>query len=289
MTIDKNKKLNLLIGLDLSSMDSFLIEYVKILYKILTVDKVVFIHNLKMGELPKDFLTPQNTDRITNQISKRLQDQIQNTEPEYEFEIRVKMENYSELAFMNLFKSEHFDLLVLGNKQSFVGNGGLAQKLIRVFPSAILMVPETYRSPLTTIIDAIDFSKYTTSIMNWADRFTNNAKGQKINHKAVYISKFNWAFLPTITAKGIKEATDLDIAKRKNDWDKKYANYSDIEIIAAGEKSVPTSLLEQSERLNANIMILGVKGRTGFKDLFLGSVANDIIQRSTNTALLFVK
>ncbi len=289
MSIDKNKKLNILIGLDLSDMDGFLIEYVKILYKILNVDKVVYIHNLKMGELPKDFLTPENTDRITNQIQQRLGNQIRSTTPEYEFEILVKMENYSELAFINLFKKEPFDLLVLGNKQNFVGHGGLAQKLIRVFPFATLMVPETYRSPLTKIIDAIDFSKYTTSIMDWADRFKNNSKGQKIDHSAMYISKFNWAFLPTITAKGIKEATDLDIAKRKKDWDKKYANYSDIEIIAAGEKSVPTTLLEQSERRKANIMILGVKGRTGFKDLFLGSVANDILQRPTNTALLFVK
>ncbi|WP_430614199.1 universal stress protein [Flavobacterium sp. JP2137] len=289
MTIDKNKKLSLLIGLDLSKMDAYLIEYVKILYKILSVDKIVFIHNLKMGELPKDFLTPQNTERITQQLQQRLHDQIQATAPEYAFEILVKMENYSELAFMNLFKKETFDLLVLGNKQNFVGNGGLAQKLIRVLPCATLMVTETYRSPLTTIIDAIDFSKYTTAIMGWADRFKNNSKGQQINHSAVYISKFNWAFLPTITAKGIQEATDLDIAKRQQSWNEKYANYSDIQIIAAGEKSVPTTLLEQSERLNANIMILGVKGRTGFKDLFLGSVANDILQRPTNTCLLFVK
>lgn len=288
MTLDKNN-LSLLIGLDLSEMDTCLIAYTQILNKILSVEKVVFLHNVKVGELPHDFLNAQNIDRITNQIKQRLHNQIQATDPVYEFEILVKMERYSEIAFMNLFKKEQFDLLVLGNKQNFVGNGALAQKLIRVLPSATILVPETYKIPVTKIINAIDFSKYTTAIMKWADQFTNNSKGQKIDHSAIYISKFNWAFLPTITVQGIKEATDLDIANRQNKWNEKYASYSDIEIIPALDKSVPTTLLEYTERTQANILILGVKGRTGFKDLFLGSVANDILSRPTNTCLLFVK
>lgn len=288
MTLDKNN-LSLLIGLDLSEMDTCLIAYTQILNKILSVEKVVFLHNVKVGELPHDFLNAQNIDRITNQIKQRLYNQIQATDPVYEFEILVKMERYSEIAFMNLFKKEQFDLLVLGNKQNFVGNGALAQKLIRVLPSATILVPETYKIPVTKIINAIDFSKYTTAIMKWADQFTNNSKGQKIDHSAIYISKFNWAFLPTITVQGIKEATDLDIAKRQKSWNEAYASYSDIEIIPALEKSIPTTLLEYTERTQANILILGVKGRTGFKDLFLGSVANDILSRPTNTCLLFVK
>lgn len=288
MTLDKNN-LSLLIGLDLSEMDTCLIAYTQILNKILSVEKVVFLHNVKVGELPHDFLNAQNIDRITNQIKQRLHNQIQATDPVYEFEILVKMERYSEIAFMNLFKKEQFDLLVLGNKQNFVGNGALAQKLIRVLPSATILVPETYKIPVTKIINAIDFSKYTTAIMKWADQFTNNSKGQKIDHSAIYISKFNWAFLPTITVQGIKEATDLDISKRQKSWNEAYASYSDIEIIPALEKSIPTTLLEYTERTQANILILGVKGRTGFKDLFLGSVANDILSRPTNTCLLFVK
>lgn len=281
--------LHLTIGLDLSEMDSYLIQYAKILDQILSIEKINFIHNLKMGEIPKELLVPERISQIISRITERIDSQIKRSESQYSYDIYVKMEAYSEIAFMNLYKKHPTDLLILGNKQALEGNGGLAHKLIRVLPCATLLVPETFTAPITRIIDAIDFSKYTSLVMEWADRFKNNSKGQKITHSAVYISKFNWGFFPSMTDKDIKKETLLDIDKKRNTWNKKYAAYSDMEIIPAGDKSIATTLLKYVKDKKADMMILGVKGSAGIKDIFMGSVAHDIFQRPTDCCILFVK
>lgn len=285
----QEKPLNITIGLDLSEMDQYLIQYAKILDQILSIEKITFIHNLKIGEIPKELLIPERINQIIAKITQRITSKIKESNHSYTFDIIVKMESYSEIAFMNLYKNQPIDLLVLGNKQELDGNGGLAHKLIRVLPCATLLVPETFISPITTIINAIDFSRYTSLVMSWADRFENNSKGQKITHSAVYISKFNWGFLPSMTDKDIKKETLLDIDRKRNTWNQKYALHSDIETVPAEDKSIATTLLKYCKQKKANMLILGVKGSAGIKDIFMGSVAHDVFQRSTDTCILFVK
>ena len=287
--MNQNTPLQIAIGLDLSEIDQFLIKYVKNLDHILPIKKVFFLHNIKMGEIPKDLLVPEKISQIISRIENRIQTQIEEIALNFPYEIIIKMDSYSETAFINLNKTSPFDLLILGNKQEFEGNGGLAQKLVRVLPCATLLIPETLHYPITTIIDAIDFSKYTNSIMSWADYFKNNSKGQKIYHSAVYVSKFNWSFLPSITDKDIKKETLLDVERKRNTWNQKYSNYSDITIITANDKSIATVLLNYAKDKKAAMIILGVKGNAGLKGLFMGSVAHDIFQRPTDSGILFVK
>ncbi|MEK6452256.1 MULTISPECIES: universal stress protein [Myroides] len=287
MTI--NKPLNVIVGIDLSEMDHYLIEYTQVLDHILNIDKVTFLHNLKLGELPKELLLPERIELIQSKIVQRVTKQIEESGATYAFEVLVKLESYSEIAFINISKKQQFDMLILGNKQELEGNGALAQKLIRILPSATLLVPETYHVPITNIIDAIDFSKYTTPIMTWADRFKNNSKGQKIQHSAIHISKLYWGFYSSMTNKEIDKISREDITEKKQKWDKKYANYSDIEIVPAEDKSISTALLQYARRQKADLMILGVKGSTGIKEIFMGSVANHLFHKATSTCLLFVK
>lgn len=284
-----NKALDILVGLDLSMMDQHLVQYMGVLDHILDIKKVTYVHNLKLGELPKELLSPERISLIQSKIVTKLTSYFQEIGAGYEFDVLVTVESYTELAFMNLAKRAKYDLLVLGNKQELEGNGALADKLIRIFPSATLLVPETFKTPITTIIDAIDFSKYTSIIMDWADRFKNNSKGQTIDHSAVYISKFYWGFHPSMTNKELEKATRDDIQEKQQKWNKRYANYSDIEVIPAEEKSTASALILYAKNKQADLMILGVKGSTGIKEIFLGGVANHLLHRPTNTCLLFVK
>lgn len=283
------KKLDIIVGLDLSMMDQYLLKYMQVLDQILDINKVTYIHNLKVGELPKELLVPNSISLIKEKIKGKLTQYFTEAGVSYDFEILVMVEGYTELAFMNLAKKCSCDLLVLGNKQELEGTGALADKLVRIFPSTILLVPDTYKMPITTIIDAIDFSRYTTSIMTWADRFRNNSKGQKIEHSAVHISKSYMGFYPTMTTKELEKVTKEDIKEKQDKWNKRYANYSDIDIVPAGERNISASLISYARSKNADFLILGVKGTTGFKEIFLGSVANHLLHRPTNTCLLFVK
>lgn len=285
----KNKALNLLIGLDLSDMDDYLIQHAKILNHILDVEQITFIHNLKLGELPKELIQADQLQLIQKRIIQRVEEQIAKTEINYPYEILVTVENYSEIAFSNVAKQKNYDLLVLGNKQHLSGNGALANKLVRLLPFATLLVPETFHIPIETVIDAIDFSRYTNAIMLWADRFKNNSKGQRIKHSAVHISKSYWSYLPMMSEKELEKISSEDIKEKEEKWNKQYPNYTDIEIIPAKNQNISAALINYAKNKKADLLILGVKGSTGIKDIILGSVANHLLHRPTDTCLLFVK
>lgn len=287
--METNKALNILVGLDLSEMDHYLIQYAKILDHILNVEQITFIHNLKLGELPKELIQKDQLALIQKRITKRVEEQISATEITYKYEIIITVENYSEIAFASISKQKNYDLLVLGNKQQLTGNGALANKLVRLLPSATLLVPETFHIPIETVIDAIDFSRYTNAIMLWADRFKNNSKGQRIKHSAVHISKSYWSYLPMMTDKELDKISREDIKEKEGKWNKQYAQYTDIDIVPAKNQNVAAALIQYAKTKKADLMILGVKGSAGIKDIILGSVANHVLHRPTDTCLLFVK
>jgi len=287
--METNKALNILVGLDLSEMDHYLIQYAKILDHILNVEQITFIHNLKLGELPKELIQKDQLALIQKRITKRVEEQISATEITSKYEIIITLENYSEIAFASISKQKNYDLLVLGNKQQLTGNGALANKLVRLLPSATLLVPETFHIPIETVIDAIDFSRYTNAIMLWADRFKNNSKGQRIKHSAVHISKSYWSYLPMMTDKELDKISREDIKEKEGKWNKQYAQYTDIDIVPAKNQNVAAALIQYAKTKKADLMILGVKGSAGIKDIILGSVANHVLHRPTDTCLLFVK
>lgn len=285
----KNKALQILVGLDLSQMDHYLIEYLKVLDTVLNIERITFIHNIKITELSKEYLTQESIEVIKEKIKEKIEEQISLSKANYEYKIQIGLHTYTEISFIEESKRQIYDLLILGNKQHLNGNGALSQKLIRILPSATLLVPETFKSTITTVVDAIDFSKYTPTIMQWADKFKNNDKQHAIDHTAVYISRFSWGFYTMITDNEYEKASKEDILEKQQKWNKTYSDYAKIDIVPAKDRSIPAALIEYAKDKEADLLILGVKGHTRLKELFLGSVANHILQRPTSTCLLFVK
>ena len=56
--------------------------------------------------------------------------------------------------------------------------------------------------------------------------------------------------------------------------------------IIEGAKSVATTILEYAESNDVNLIIIGSRGRTGFKKLLLGSVSSNIIKNAHCTVLV---
>ena len=283
------KSLKVLVGLDLSGMDYYLIKYLNILDRILNIEQVSFLHNIKLGEIPKDFSIPDQLQAIQEKIEQKIKDQVNDSAPKYDYNIKVTSESYSVIAFDRSSIKKDFDLLILGNKQNLEGNGSLAQQLVGIFPAAILLVPETYRISIHKIMEAIDFSKYTPPIMEWAARFKGEIEEEKINHHAVHILKFYWDFYPARKVREIEDAIQRDTARKRAKWKESYAEFGDIDIVPAEDRSISTALLQYADKKRAGIMILGVLGSFGIKRLFMGSVANRLFGRATNTCLLFVR
>lgn len=284
-----NKALTVLVGLDLSEMDYFLIKYMKLLHQTLSIEKVTFFHNIKLGELPNDFVLPERLKVIQDKIKTKLDNKVKEQNPDFPYDSVVTTESYSASAFSSYFRRNPVDLLVMGNKQNLEGNGALPRQLLGLVPSSVLMVPETYSDPINTVMEAIDFSKYTPSIMKWARLFQSKPEVE-IRHSPIHVTKFYWEeYLPSSRVSRMEKAVEKNTEQKKLKWEQEYPDFNSIEIIPAEDRSISTTLLQYADRKRAGIMILGVLGSFGIREIFIGSVANRLLGRATNTCLLFVK
>ncbi len=286
MISQKFDKLNILVGLDLSVMDEKLIAYATHLNSVLKPAKIVFLHNLKINELPKHLVTEEKMLKIIKGISSKIIEQIGAHNPTYEFEIKIEVEPYTELAFKSKFKKQHFDLLLLGNKQQLEGSGGLNHKLMRLLPCSTLLIPETANLPLKNIISAIDFSSHSKFILDWGTQLKSK-NGVKM--ETIYVSKFNKLFYTSLSENEIQSALLNDHLKRKKEWETNYAEISNLIIKDAGDKSVETVLLNFAALKSAELVIIGKQGASSIVDLFIGKVANSLMNRPTDVAILYVK
>lgn len=279
--------LKVLVGLDLSKMDHHLLKYINTLEQILDFKKITFLHNIKLTELPSGMLSAEKLDEIRKKVTSKITRDIQSSGLNHVFDVKVTSDRFSETSFTHLSENKVYDLLILGNKQNLRGNGALANKLVRLFPSPVMLVPETFKTPINSVVEAITFSKYTRGIVDWSNKFERNRLGEAIVKLPVHVSKI--FYYPLMPQKEIEQITEEDRLEKKKKWKKDFPNLEPLKVISSHEEGIATSLNNYAEAKNAEVMILGIKSDSMIKELFIGSVANEILIRPTNVALLFIK
>ncbi|MBB2148148.1 universal stress protein [Pedobacter gandavensis] len=282
--------IKVLAGLDLSEMDQPLIKYLKLLSELLPLNKVTFFHNIKQSELPESFKSPEQLNTIANTIKKKLEATIPALlGDQLPYDIEVSFEDYTELSFSKMAKKKQINLAVLGNKQNLEGNGGLAHKLIRMLPFETLLVPETYNPAPKKIIEAIDFSKYTPTVMQWGKLIKNHHQQADLTFEPINISKLSWKFFPGLSNAEIRKNTQEDIKMKSEKWAKLYPNANPLKVVPAEDKNIASALIQYVKKEKADLLIMGVQGVTSVTTLFMGSVANEVLYLESNACLLFVK
>ncbi|WP_316751836.1 universal stress protein [Pedobacter gandavensis] len=283
-------KINVLAGLDLSEMDQPLIQYLRLLATLLPLNKVTFFHNIKQSELPESFKSPEQLNTIANTIKKKLDRTIPALlGEEMPYDIEVSFEDFTELSFTKTAKKKQINLAVLGNKQNLEGNGGLAHKLIRMLPFETLLVPETYNPAPKLIIEAVDFSKYTPTVMQWGSLIKKHNQLPELSFQPVNISKLSWKFFPGLSNAEIKKNTQEDVKIKSEKWTKLYPNATPLKVVPAEDKNIASALMHYVKKEKADLLIMGVQGITSVTTLFMGSVANEVLYLECNACMLFVK
>ena len=277
-----------LVGLDLSEMDGEIIRYTHTLRQWLLIGHLTFLHSVKLAELPPNLREPATLRRIAARIGEKIREQIAGILlPGTPFDIEVSLEEFPEMAFMQQVRKKQAGLVILGNKQTLEGSGGLSQKLARMLPAAVMLVPEGMVQIPSRIIEAIDFSKYTAPVVQWGR--TLHVPPHVREMIPVNVNRMGYHAFPIFSDEEIEAVFDQEVVHRARKWKEQFPGEPPLQVIPSGGRSIASALLDFTRNRQAGMIILGVQGATSLTNLFMGSVANEILQRSDLPALLLVK
>lgn len=199
---------------------------------------------------------------------------------------------------LKLVESHHAETLVLGSRGFATGEhhqvGSLASRCIRKAPVEVLLVRNFQDSVFKNIVACIDFSDTSIRAAHRAAELAqqNNASLRLIHvyRPPVYAdSDVGWLgpSFPMIQEPEIQDNCESRLANLGYDIGKEY-NLQDLSTDVIRALSIHRGIHDALEEMDADLVVLGTRGRTGFKTLLLGTTAEGLIN-STPCSTLAIK
>lgn len=186
------------------------------------------------------------------------------------------------------------DLLVMGSNGSSTpqrGLGELARKCARKAPCRVLIVRETHPDPFKGVVACVDFSPVSAQVVRQAIRV---AQQDKATLHIVHMFTPPWTVLhyrsPTSSSspdfqKQFRDNLNAELRKYLEGFQ------ADLEELDYQCKIVETQrpadrIIEYVAEVDADLVVVGTRGRTGMKAFLLGTQAERIVEHTPVSVLL---
>jgi nucleotide-binding universal stress UspA family protein len=286
----------IIVCLDQSEMDKTLVKFAAFIAKSNQSKKIYFANVIRNLSIPKDVLS-EFPNLINNMIDERKSQMKQvvteNLDPELKISIGfVVREGQLSKKILKLANEKSVDLILVGKKTSIAGSGVVSQRLARRASCSLLIVPENSQPKVKKILVPSDFSDYSKDAVEEAVEIAEKNKGKsEIICQNVYSVPSGYHF----TGKSYKEFSDIMLKHAEINY-KKFIRKIDTKghkikpIYTKDEDDDPViDIISKAEETNADIIIIGAKGRTAATALFIGSLAERLIQINDKVPLLVTR
>ncbi|MEL7004316.1 MAG: universal stress protein, partial [Bacteroidota bacterium] len=282
-----------MVCLDLSDLDDTLIAYTAMIRKIFDINAVYFHHVAKTLDLPERIaekypgLLAPSDEAIEKAIQEKTDKYFQEDE-NCSLDIVVREGNPTD-KILRWSDIKEIDLIVLGRKTDLKGSGVLPGELAKVSHCSLLFVPESAKMEINRILVPVDFSK--TSGFAFQEALDiHKATNCEITLQNSYdvpsgyhtIGKSYEEFAEIMRQHAYEDAESF--LKKNNAPDG-----VNISLTLDDERDPAERACDVAKDINADMIIIGSKGRTGIASLLLGSVADKMTQCNADTPPLRLK
>jgi len=280
---------NILVALDLSDIDSTLIEYASFIAEALKVKKVYFVHNIKkyeISELFEEQLKDLNLDEIIgDELNEKVEEKFTSS---VEWEVLISEDPNSESLINYIVNKYKVQLALIGNKNKIKGTGVVSGKLLRMLKCNILSIPKNAKPAVTNIWAGTDFSTASKKVFEVAENLQRTTEA-KI--KAVHVYSVPIQFSPYIPKEHLDVKIENHLKQKYERFIKKIRFKGDLtsEIIPGRENGVAVKLCAKAEASKADLIIVGDKGGNTFSSLVVGSVTEELFNQDMEVPLWIVK
>ena len=130
------------------------------------------------------------------------------------------------------------------------------------------------------ILVPLDFSDHAAPVLEWVTHLAKQHGARAIllhaYHLPVEFQQLEGAYLPPDFWSNVKAEAEQSLGRLADQL-----REQGIEVEAAVREGYPATVIEEeSERQQADLIVIGTRGLTGLKHLLLGSVAERVVQKS---------
>ena len=282
-----------MIGLDLSEMDDILIKKTIVYLEFLGIDKCYFVHVAKDLAIPQEILDnhPEllapGDESIEAIISEKLKEF--NFPPSMEIEVFAEEGSHPLDTFLRWAKIKDVDLIIMGRKETLEGSGSLAKGIAKKAPCSILMLQEKRPPGLPKkIMIPTDFSDHTDMIYDFGERIS-----EELNAELLPVHIYDVPHGYSKTGKTFEEFSEIMKKNAKEDYKRfiKKFNHKKIKChyVRNDGEDKGKALLEEALKLEADMILLGSRGKTKSAAILLGSVAEKLVNVNNLLPMLIFK
>ncbi len=274
----------IVVGLELGSNDKNLIASVKQFNLYNRAKKIDFLHIHTESEVPKKVLTDfpevgsgRDEESLQSMIREVSAAQIFGTELDYHT-------STGDVLQQVLKKGEAKDvtLIILGHKPKRDVHHILFKKLARKINCDTLIIPDASKPLFKNILVAVDFSAQSKIALQKAIRFAADCHATITCLNIYEIPKGFYK-----TGKSLIEFAGIMRANAKSEWDKFLIGLdtSNVTIqpqfILSEDQDKALLIIEQAKQNQADLIMAGSKGHSDLGSFILGSVAESLMESST--------
>ncbi|MFO8088195.1 MAG: universal stress protein [Bacteroidales bacterium] len=287
---------HILVCLDLSKMDNFLIRYSNFLAHTFKPRSITFMHVMKSYEIPKDLLAsfPQMNEPLTTIVQKEMTETVDHLFGEHdgiEKKVVVK-EGMTTETIVQHVQDHDITLTLMGKKIGYKGHGGVVKKVLSITPSSVLLISETSQPKMNHLLVRMDFSKMAVMAMKMANSIAEMTE-TKISCLHVHKLPLRYFTRSSVSdekklQKQVESYTqkEFDRFMKRNKLKKKDISCtSEVDF----ENEEAQILYNHALNADADMILIGTKIKSDLADVILESTSEKLAGPEKNIAVFIVK
>lgn len=281
--------------LDLSNMDDAVISYLDFFASVHKPESIEFLHVVQsynvFAELVEEFPELESEEElnkiIVEQLGKKVKAKFTHDDVATSFTIKKGSATNNIIKMM---EKNVPDLLVMGKKGSYKGQGVLATRIAKYVPCSILFVPELARPNLKNITVPVDFSEQSEVAASFALDLVGSPGGQVV---AQHIYRHDSQFFPYMPDKASLQKQEKKIAEKKKAFlDKIKAEKGtelSLEVTLHEDGTYSDDIYDLAVSNNTDMILVFSKARGNLMSLVTDTLADLMVNYYFGVPMLVLK
>jgi len=287
----------LIVCLDQSPLDQTLVQYAEFIAKVNQTKKIYFVNVIKNLTVPKEVLE-EFPNLVENMINERKESMETVVKENFKNAKGISLnyvvkEGSLSKKILKLSEEKSADMILIGRKVNLSGTGVASLRLARRASCSLLIVPEGSSPKLTKLLVPSDFSDYSKDALEEAIMIAE--KHGKLNLEIICQNVFSVPSGYHFTGKTYEEFTQIMQLHAEINY-KKFIRKIDTKgikitpVYTKDDDDDPVEeIVSKAVEVGADGIIIGAKGRTAATALFIGSMAERLIQYNDSLPLLVTR